>query len=119
VMAPQELRQFRLETGCESKFILVSIEPVILQHMVAGCRAGNPFELTRTRERPDPALTDLLLRLQAEVTAGCPAGRLLAESMSVPSSPSNCSSAIRSASPALTIQRRPLRRTAAVGTRIH
>jgi len=36
VIAPQELRRFRSEIKSGQKLILVSIEPVVLQHMVAG-----------------------------------------------------------------------------------
>ncbi len=79
VLAPQELRRFRAET--EGKLILVSIEPVALQEMLAGSPARNPFELTRTWEGQDLMLRDLVLKLQAEVTAGYSAGPLLAESL--------------------------------------
>src|ERR1700677_23892 len=44
VIAPQELRQYRFEDEAGCKFILVSIEPVVLQGMVAGCSSRNPFE---------------------------------------------------------------------------
>jgi AraC family transcriptional regulator len=81
VIAPQELRQYRLETEARCKFVLVSIEPVVLQGMVAGCSSRNPFEVTRTWEGQDPMLRDVVLKLQAEVTAGYPAGPLLAESL--------------------------------------
>lgn len=81
VIAPQEVRQYRLEaeTGC--KFILVSIEPVVLQGMVTGCSSRNPFELTRTWDGEDVILKEMVLRLQGEVTAGYPEGPLLAESL--------------------------------------
>jgi len=49
--------------------------------MVAGSPASNPFDLTRTWEGPDPVLRDLVLRLQAEVTTGYPAGPLPGESI--------------------------------------
>ena len=79
VLAPQELRRFRGEF--DGTLVLVSIEPVVLQHMVAGSPASNPFELTRTSEGPDPMLTDLVLRLQAEVKADYPAGHPLSEAI--------------------------------------
>jgi AraC family transcriptional regulator len=80
VIAPQELRQYRLEVG-ECKFTMVSIEPVVLQGMLAGSPARNPFELTRTWNGQDLMLRDAVLKLQAEVAAGYPAGPLFAESL--------------------------------------
>ena len=79
VIAPQELRQYRLEGECN--FILVAIEPLVLQDMMAGAHARNPFELTRTWNGSDPALTDLVLKLRTEVTSGYPAGPLYSESL--------------------------------------
>jgi AraC family transcriptional regulator len=79
VIAPQELRRYRLET--DSKLLLVSIEPVVLQEMLSGSRALKPFELTRAWTGPDPVLRDLVLKLQAEVISGYPAGLLRAESL--------------------------------------
>ena len=80
VIAPQELRQYRLE-AVDCKLSLVSIEPVVLQDMVAGSPARNPFELTRSWQGQDPVLRELVLRLQAEVTAGYPTGPLLSEAL--------------------------------------
>ena len=80
VIAPQELRQYRLEAA-ECNLIMVSIEPVVLQEMVAGSHSRNPFELTRTWNGPDPTLKDLVLKLQAEVMSGHPAGPLYSESL--------------------------------------
>lgn len=79
VIAPQEVRRYRMEG--EGKLLLVSIEPVALQEMLSGSRALNPFELTRTWNGPDPVLRDLVLKLQAEVTSGYPAGPLFGESL--------------------------------------
>lgn len=81
VIAPQELRQYRFECEAGCKLILVSIEPVVLQSMVTGCSFRNPFELTRTWDGQDSTLREIVLRLQAEVTAGYPAGPLFAESL--------------------------------------
>jgi AraC family transcriptional regulator len=81
VIAPQELRQYRLEAEAGCKFIVVSIEPVVLHSMVAGCSSRNPFELTRTWDGQDRSLREIVLKLQAEVTAGYPAGPLFAESL--------------------------------------
>ena len=80
VIAPQELRQYRLEI-VEGKLSMVSIEPVVLQDLVAGSPSRNPFELTRTWLGRDPVLRDLVLKLQAEVTAGYPAGPLFGEAL--------------------------------------
>jgi len=80
VIAPQELRQFRLEAE-DCKLIMVSIEPVVLQEMVAGSPSRNPFELTRTWNGQDSRLRDLALKLRAEVTSGYPAGPLHSESL--------------------------------------
>lgn len=80
VIAPQELRHYRFET-LECKLSLVSIEPMVLQDMVAGSSSRNPFELTRTWDGRDPALKDLILKLQAEVTSGYPAGPLFGEAL--------------------------------------
>jgi AraC-like DNA-binding protein len=80
VIAPQELRQYRCE-AVECKLSLVSIEPVVLQDMVAGSPSRNLFDLTRTWRGRDPALKDLVLKLQADVTAGHPTGPLLGESI--------------------------------------
>jgi AraC-like DNA-binding protein len=79
VIAPQEIRRYRLES--KSKLLLVSIEPVVLQEMLSGSPARNPFELTRAWNGPDPVLRDLVLKLQAEVTSSYPAGPLFAESL--------------------------------------
>jgi len=79
VIAPQELRRYRFEGGC--KLVLVSIEPVVLQDMVAGSPARNPFELTRTWNGQDLVLRDFVLKLKAEVMSGYPAGPLYAESL--------------------------------------
>jgi AraC family transcriptional regulator len=49
--------------------------------MVAGSPARNPFDLTRAWYGPDPVLKDLVLKLQAEVTAGYPTGPLFGESI--------------------------------------
>jgi AraC-like DNA-binding protein len=81
VIAPQEVRQYRLEAATGCKFILVSIEPVVLQTMVTGHTSRNPFELTRTWDGQDSSLREIVLKLQAEVTTGYPAGALLAESL--------------------------------------
>ena len=62
VNAPQELRQYRLETEC--KLIMVSIEPPVFEEMIAGYHARNPFELTRTFNGQDPLLADLVLKLR-------------------------------------------------------
>jgi AraC family transcriptional regulator len=77
VIAPQELRQYRTEI-VEGKLSMVSIDPVVLQDLVAG---SNSFELTRLWLGRDPVLKDLVLKLQAEVTAGHPTGPLLGESI--------------------------------------
>ncbi len=84
VIAPQELRQYRFEGA--GKFILVSIEPIVMQEIIAGSPgSANPFELTRTANGPNPILEDLVLKLQAEVTAGyrlapCSANRFAPDS---------------------------------------
>jgi AraC family transcriptional regulator len=80
VIAPQELRRYRLETAGGS-LIMVSIEPLVLQEMMVGAHSRNPFELTRTWNGQDLALTDLVLKLRAEVTSGYPAGSLYSESL--------------------------------------
>jgi AraC family transcriptional regulator len=80
VIAPQELRQYRLEVA-ECKLSLVSIEPVVLQELVAGSPSRNPFELTRSWHGRDAVLKDLVLKLQAEVTTGYPAGPLFGEAL--------------------------------------
>jgi AraC family transcriptional regulator len=79
VIAPQELRQYRFEG--EGNFVLVSIEPVVLQEMMAGAHSRHPFELTTTWNGPDPVLSDLVLKLRTEVTSGHPAGPLYSESL--------------------------------------
>ena len=80
VIAPQELRQYRLEV-VEAKLSMVSIEPVVLQDLVAGSSSRSPFELTRSWRGPDPVLKNLILKLEAEVTTGYPAGPLLGEAL--------------------------------------
>jgi hypothetical protein len=47
VIAPQEIRQYRTEI-VGGKLRMVSIEPAVLQDLVAGCPSRNPFELTRS-----------------------------------------------------------------------
>jgi len=80
VIAPQEIRQYRVES-VECKLSMVSIEPVVLQDLVASSPSRNPFELTRTWFGRDPVLKDLVLKLQGEVTAGYPAGPLFGEAL--------------------------------------
>jgi AraC family transcriptional regulator len=80
VISPQELRHYRLEVG-ECKLLMLGIEPVVFQEMVAGYFSRNPLELTRTYSGEDPRLAELVLKLQAEVMADYPAGPLYAESI--------------------------------------
>jgi AraC family transcriptional regulator len=79
VVAPHELRRFRCEA--KARVVFVSIDPVVLQDMVACSPSRSPFELTRNWNGQDPALRNLVLRLQEEVTSGCPSGPLLGESI--------------------------------------
>ena len=58
---------------------MFSIEPAILQDLVAGSPSRNPFELARSWHGRAPVLRDLVLKLQAEVTGGYPAGPLFGE----------------------------------------
>jgi AraC-like DNA-binding protein len=79
VVGPRELRRFRIEgTGSA---VLVSIEPGALEEMIVGSPPRSPLELLRHWGGHDPILRDLVLRLRAEVTAGCPSGPLLGESI--------------------------------------
>jgi len=79
VMGPQEIRRLRIEgTGDVN---LVSIEPVVLQELLGFSPRRSPLELLRHWHGHDPVLRDLVLRLRAEVKAGCPGGPLLGESI--------------------------------------
>jgi len=80
VIAPQEIRRYRCEI-VEGKLSMFSIEPAILQDLVAGSPSRNPFELARSWHGRDPVLQDLVLKLQAEVTGGYPAGPLFGEAL--------------------------------------
>ena len=77
VVAPCEMRKFRFKG--EARAILLSIEPEILQSMIAGPSGGNALELIRRWHGADPILQDLLMKLRAEVQGGFPAGALLSE----------------------------------------
>ena len=79
VVSPHEVRKFRF-TG-EGNMLLVSIEPAVLQNMLAGAPGHNSFELLRRWNGDDPVLRTLILRLQADLAAGCPGGPLLGESI--------------------------------------
>lgn len=48
---------------------------------MVGSPPRSPLELLRHWSGHDPILKDLVLRLRAEVTAGCPSGALLGESI--------------------------------------
>jgi AraC-like DNA-binding protein len=79
VLGPRELRRFRIEgTG---NAVFVSIEPGSLEEMIVGSPQRSPLELLRHWSGHDPIVRDLVLRLRAEVTAGCPSGPLLGESI--------------------------------------
>jgi AraC family transcriptional regulator len=78
-VGPRELRRFRVEgTGNVS---LVSIEPAVIEEMLASNPQRSPFELLRRWGGDDPVLRNLILRLRADVVAGCPAGPLFGESI--------------------------------------
>ena len=79
IVAPHEVRKFRF--AGEGDTTLVSIEPSVLQSMLSGSASRNRFELLRRWNGDDPVLRDHLLRLQADVAAGCPSGPLLGESI--------------------------------------
>jgi AraC family transcriptional regulator len=79
VVAPHEVRKFRCTA--EGDVTLVSLEPSVLQSMLTGS-ASNPFELLRRWNGDDPVLRELILKLQADVAAGCPGGPVLGESIS-------------------------------------
>jgi AraC family transcriptional regulator len=81
VVSPREARRFRIEG--EGRVCLVSIEPAVLQEMIAGSPYRDPLELIRTRNGQDPTLKGLLLQLQADLAAGCPSGPLFGESLCV------------------------------------
>jgi AraC family transcriptional regulator len=81
VVGPREARRFRIEG--EGHVCMVSIEPAVLQEMIAGSPYRDPLELIRTRNGQDPALKGLLLQLQADLAAGCPSGPLFGESICV------------------------------------
>jgi AraC family transcriptional regulator len=80
VIAPQEIRQYRTEI-VEGTLSMVSIGPVVLQELVAGSPSRNLFELTKAWYGRDPVLKELVLKLQAEVSAGHPAGPLFGEAL--------------------------------------
>jgi len=79
VVAPQEVRRFRAVGN--GRLICVSIEPIVLQSIIAGSGNQNPFELVRRWNGDDPVLRSLVFRLHAEVAAGSPAGPILGESI--------------------------------------
>jgi AraC-like DNA-binding protein len=79
VVGPKEVRRFRLEGAGSAS--LVSIDPWVLEEMTADSPRRSPVELLRNWVGHDPVLRDLILKLRAEVTSGCPTGPLLAESI--------------------------------------
>jgi AraC family transcriptional regulator len=79
VVGPRELRRFRIEgTG---NAVMVSIEPGVLGEMIVGSPRRSPLELLGHWRGHDPVLRDIVLKLRAEVNAGCPSGALLGESI--------------------------------------
>jgi AraC family transcriptional regulator len=81
VVGPREARRFRIEG--EGHVCMVSIEPAVLQEMIAESPYRDPLELIRTRNGQDATLQGLLLKLQANLAAGCPSGPLFSESLCV------------------------------------
>jgi AraC family transcriptional regulator len=81
VVGPREARRFRIQG--EGHVCMVSIEPAVLQEMIAGSPYRDPLELIRTRNGQDPAVKGLLLQLQTDLAADCPSGPLFGESLCV------------------------------------
>lgn len=79
VTAPHEVRRFRL-IGVGGA-TMISIEPAVFQEMISGSSCRNPVELIRNWNGQDPALRNIILRLQSETNAGYPNGALFAESI--------------------------------------
>lgn len=79
VVAPHELRRFRSEG--ESRSMIVSIEPEVLESIIADSPRRNPLELLMHWHGEDAALSGLILKLSSEVKFGFPDGTLSADAL--------------------------------------